>query len=143
MEFEKRTITDSCGKRNKHIMIYCNFRLIIAGTRYFNDYELLKNTADKLLANKIKKGCMITIVSGGCKGADLLGEQYAIERGYNIARYPAQWSVYGKSAGIRRNEEMAKNADGLIAFWDGQSKGTRNMIEEAKKKGIAIRIKMY
>lgn len=51
------------------------FRVIIAGTRYFNDYSLLKETTDRLLADKITAGYSIVIVSGGCAGADLLGER--------------------------------------------------------------------
>lgn len=119
------------------------FRVIIAGTRYFNDYSLLKETTDRLLADKITAGYSIVIVSGGCAGADLLGERYAKENGYSIDRYPAEWKKYGKKAGIMRNAVMADNADALIAYWDGISRGTKNMIDEARKRGLAVRIKRY
>ena len=119
------------------------FKVIIAGTRFFNDYSLLKETADRLLADKITAGYSIVIVSGGCAGADLLGERYAKENGYSIDRYPAEWKEYGKKAGIMRNAVMADNADALIAYWDGISRGTKNMIDEARKKGLAVRVKRY
>lgn len=119
------------------------FRVIIAGTRLLNDYSLLKETADRLLADKITAGYSIVIVSGGCAGADLLGERYAKENGYSIDRYPAEWKEYGKKAGIMRNAVMADNADALIAYWDGISRGTKNMIDEARKRGLAVRIKRY
>lgn len=119
------------------------FRVIIAGTRYFNDYSLLKETSDRLLADKITVGYSIVIVSGGCAGADLLGERYAKENGYSIDRYPAEWQKYGRKAGIMRNAVMADNADALIAYWDGISRGTKNMIDEARKKGLAVRVKRY
>lgn len=119
------------------------FRVIIAGTRYFNDYSLLKETSDRLLADKITAGYSIVIVSGGCAGADLLGERYAKENGYSIDRYPAEWQKYGRKAGIMRNAVMADNADALIAYWDGISRGTKNMIDEARKKGLAVRVKRY
>lgn len=119
------------------------FRVIIAGTRYFNDYSLLKETSDRLLADKIIAGYSIVIVSGGCAGADLLGERYAKENGYSIDRYPAEWQKYGRKAGIMRNAVMADNADALIAYWDGISRGTKNMIDEARKKGLAVRVKRY
>lgn len=119
------------------------FRVIIAGTRYFNDYSLLKETANRLLADKITAGYSIVIVSGGCAGADLLGERYARENGYSIDRYPAEWEKYGRKAGIMRNAVMADNADALIAYWDGISRGTKNMIDEARKRGLAVRIKRY
>ena len=118
------------------------FRVIIAGTRYFNDYALLCEYADKVLARKRAEG-EIVIVSGHCRGADLLGERYARERGYKIAVFEAQWNQYVVSAGVRRNRQMAENADDLIAFWDGESRGTKNMIEEATALNLAVRVKLY
>ena len=119
------------------------FKVIIAGTRTFKDYSLLCETADRLLVEKAKAGHSIIIVSGGCVGADLMGEQYAKERGYGVERYPAEWEKYGKKAGIMRNAVMADNADALIAYWDGISRGTKNMIDEARKKGLAVCVKRY
>lgn len=116
------------------------FKVIIAGTRNFNDYRMLCEYVDFKLSN-IKDD--IEIVSGRCRGADLLGEKYAIERGYKLKTFPAEWSRYGMSAGVRRNKEMARYADALIVFWDGESKGTTNMIIEAKKEGLKIGIKRY
>lgn len=97
------------------------FRVIIAGGRDFDDYQLLKATMDKLLCNITDE---ITVVCGQAKGADTLGEQYAMEKGYTIDYYPAQWKLYGKRAGYLRNEQMAQNADALAAFWNGESRGT-------------------
>ena len=119
------------------------FKVIIAGTRTFKYYSLLCETADRLLVEKAKAGHSIIIVSGGCVGADLMGEQYAKERGYGVERYPAEWEKYGKKAGIMRNAVMADNADALIAYWDGISRGTKNMIDEARKKGLAVCVKRY
>ena len=83
----------------------------------------------------------IMILSGGASGADLMGEQYAADRGYTVQRYPAQWNIFGKRAGLIRNRLMAENADALIAFWDGRSKGTQNMIYEAMRAGLQIAVK--
>ena len=112
-------------------------KVIIAGSRNFDDYKILKEFCDKVLANQTH----IEIVSGTAEGADLLGEKYASEKGYTVKRFPADWEKHGKSAGPIRNEEMAKYADGLIAFWNGKSKGTKNMINLAKKYKLKIRIK--
>ena len=119
------------------------FRVIIAGTRDFRDYDLLKKYCDYMLSQKTQSGEEIRIISGGAKGADALGEEYARERGFIIVRYPAEWEKYGRQAGPMRNREMAANADALIAFWDDKSKGTKNMIEEAKKRGLKVAIKHY
>lgn len=113
-------------------------KIIIAGSRNFDDYTLLEQFCDKILQNVKEE---VEIVSGGAKGADRLGEKYATERGYSIKVFVADWAKYGKSAGPIRNEQMAKYADGLIAFWDGKSRGTKNMIDLAKKYKLKIRIK--
>lgn len=110
------------------------FKLIVAGGRTFNDYELLKTKLDYLLKNK--KLHEIEIVSGGANGADKLGERYANEKGCMLKIFNANWDAYGKSAGYRRNAEMADYADACVVFWDGKSKGTKHMIDLANKKGI-------
>ena len=116
-----------------------SFKVIIAGGRDFNNYNLLVETCNHLLQNKSN----ITIISGKAKGADSLGEQYALEKGFNIIHKPADWDKHKKSAGYIRNEEMAKEGNALIAFWDGKSKGTKNMIALAKKYNLDVRIIRY
>jgi len=117
------------------------FRVIVAGGRDFNDYNLLKSKLDYALRNRIDEG--ITIVSGTARGADSLGERYAKEKGYPIDSKPADWNKYGKSAGYIRNKEMADNADALMAFWDGKSRGTRHMIDTALKQGLKVIVIKY
>lgn len=114
-------------------------KVIIAGGRDFNNYELLKQKADFLLQNQTE----VEIVSGKARGADLLGERYAKEKDYPINSHPANWDKFGKSAGYIRNKEMAEYADALIAFWDGKSKGTKHMIDLAEKQGLKIKVVMY
>lgn len=116
------------------------FRVIIAGGRDFNDYQLLSSTMDNLLQNITEE---IVVVCGQARGADTLGEQYAKERGYRVDYYPADWKRYGKRAGYLRNEQMAQNADALVAFWDGKSRGTKLMIGLAKKYELKVRIQRY
>lgn len=111
------------------------YRLVIAGSRDFNDYTLLSKAVDKHLGDKVDDA-KIVIISGTAPGADQLGERYAKERGYKLECYPADWGHYGKAAGPVRNMNMANVADGVIVFWDGESSGTKNMIETAKAKNI-------
>ena len=115
------------------------FDVIIAGGRNFNNYELLSNKCDFFFSQKWPS----SIVCGEARGADSLGKQDAQDHGIPIRSFPADWDRYGKKAGYLRNEEMARNADALIAFWDGQSRGTGNMIEIAKRIGLAVRIVRY
>lgn len=118
------------------------FRVIIAGGRDFNDYSLLKSKCDNILS-EVSETAQIVIISGTAQGADKLGEKYAEEKGYEIERHPALWDKHGKAAGPIRNLEMAENADALIAFWDGKSRGTQNMISIAKNKKMMNRVILY
>lgn len=111
-------------------------KVIIAGGRNFADFHKLRKVCDEFLIDQNK----VEIVSGAYKGADLLGERYAAERNYSIKQFPANWRRYGKSAGLKRNIEMAAYADALIAFWDGESKGTKYMIELATIAGLNVEV---
>lgn len=116
------------------------FRVIIAGGRDFCNYALLEQTMDRLLLN-IEDD--IAVVCGMARGADSLGEIYAKNRGYDVHPFPAEWNKYGKSAGYRRNEQMAQNADALVAFWDGKSRGTKHMIDIANRYNLKVRVIRY
>lgn len=112
-------------------------KVIIAGSRGFNDYEYLKMRVNALRKNTYGE---FTILSGHATGADLLGERYANEHGLRLETYPAKWDLYGKSAGTVRNLQMAKVSDILIAFWDSKSKGTKNMITCALDNDLEVHV---
>lgn len=116
-------------------------RIIVAGSRHFTDYSMVENVLLDYL--KDNPGG-IEIISGTAKGADLLGERFASTYGYPIARFPANWTRYGKSAGPIRNKEMAEYAAKehgvLFAFWNGESRGTKSMIDIARQHGLEIHI---
>ncbi len=113
-------------------------KIIVAGSRGFTDYPLLKDTLDQLFIHIDKKN--IEIVSGMAKGADKLGERYAKENNIPIKQFPANWLDHGKKAGYLRNEEMAQYATHCVVFWDNQSKGTKHMIDLAKKHRLQLRV---
>lgn len=115
-------------------------RVVIAGCRDYTNYDEAREFIDHCLSN-IRKDNDIIIISGGTRGADALGERYAKENGLKIERYPADWGTYGKSAGPKRNKQMAEVCDCVICFWDGQSSGTKSMLEYAKGCGKPVRIK--
>jgi hypothetical protein len=114
-------------------------KLIVAGGRTFKDAIMLAKVLDIYQALY----CLTEIVSGTANGADKCGEQWATSNGIKIKRFPADWDLYGKSAGHLRNAEMAEYGDRLLAFWDGRSKGTKNMIDIATKKGILVGVIRY
>ena len=115
-------------------------RIIVAGSRTFNDYKALKRVLDHYIVGVNEA---VTIISGGARGADALAERYAWERCIPFECYPANWKKYGLAAGPIRNEQMAANGDALIAFWDGKSRGTKHMIETATRRGLAVLVVYY
>lgn len=105
-------------------------KVIIAGGRDFKDYSVLLQA----IANS---GFEITeVVSGHAPGADRLGERYANDNKIQLTLFPADWYNNGKAAGAIRNRQMAHYADALIALPGGP--GTRNMVEQAKRYGLAV-----
>lgn len=124
-------------------------KVIIAGGRDFNDFEFV---CEKL--NMLPMQMFTEIVCGKADGADALGEKWAKKWGIPVKEFPAPWDdikdkpyyqlgtrhdgkQYWKAAGPYRNGQMRNYADVLVAFWNGKSKGTRDMINqmlEAKKE---------
>ena len=124
------------------------FKVIVAGGRDFADYDLVKSKLDNLLVDRLSVlttagDIAVQVVSGTARGADKLGEHYARMNKLHVTQFPANWDLYGKSAGYRRNEEMAEYADALVAFWDGKSRGTMHMINLATSAGLQVRVVNY
>lgn len=125
-------------------------RIIIAGSRDFNDYKLLKDSMRDILKNISFEGInKIKIISGTARGTDQLGERFAKQFKLEVVKFPADWDRFGKRAGYIRNEEMAKysikddNYGILVAFWDGESRGTKHMINLAKKHSVEVYVVKY
>lgn len=117
------------------------YKVIVAGSRDFNKYQLLERELINFLRGR--KPSEVQIVSGTARGADKLGERFATEKGCSLAGFPADWDRYGKSAGYRRNADMAKYSDACVCFWDGKSRGTKHMIDLAEKEGLEIKVVRY
>ena len=109
-------------------------RFLVCGSRRFNNYYILY----RYLKQYLPKGAII--VSGGATGADTLAKIYGELNGHPVEEYLAKWDVFGKSAGMRRNADMAANSDHCIAFWDGISHGTKDMIDRMEKRGAPVTI---
>lgn len=97
----------------------------------------------KVANNVLGKRRAVEVVSGTAKGADRLGEVYAYSRGFSVKRFPADWEGQGKAAGVIRNAEMGEYCDAALIFWNGASRGTKNMIENMKKIGKPHIVKKY
>ena len=114
-------------------------KIAIVGSREFTDYKLLMST----ILSKIMYSDITCVVSGGAKGADKLGEQFADELGIEKLIFKPDWNQYGKRAGYMRNIDIINAADIVFAFWDGVSKGTLHSINLAKSTSKVIHIIQY
>ncbi len=116
-------------------------RIIVAGSRNFTDKKRLYKVLDEYLPSFNDE---IEIVSGHCRGADLIGEEYAKEHRIPLVIFPADWGTYGKMAGYIRNKKMAEYASkengALVAFPVGDSKGTKMMIRLAHEYGLDTKV---
>lgn len=112
-------------------------KLIIAGGRDFR--HIVRAFGDLEPFERV----VTEVVSGCARGADKIGEEWAAYHRKPIKRFPADWDTHGKAAGYRRNVDMANYADALVAFWNGTSRGTRHMIDIARKKGLQVTIFTY
>ncbi len=115
-------------------------RTIVAGGRDFDDYALLSDSLDSFFESISSTP---TIICGGAKGADTLGEIYASKEEYPLVEFPTKWDEYGKSAVYVRNRDMAFYSEALIAFWDGKNKGTKRMIDIALAEGLLVQVVRY
>jgi hypothetical protein len=107
-------------------------KVIIAGSRGIKDEQAIFS------AIKASEFEITEVVSGGADGVDRFGEKYANRYDIPLKVFPADWKKKKASAGIIRNAEMANYAEALIAVWDGTSRGTKNMIEVAQRKGLKV-----
>lgn len=112
--------------------------VVVAGTRSFNNYELMCKILDEF---KLTKDDFI--ISGCAMGADWLGERYAREHGIMLKRFPANWKSYGKQAGYIRNKQMAEVCTHGVVFWNGSSRGSKHMIDLLREYNREYRVVKY
>ena len=141
------------GSPRPHL-VFIMFKVVVAGSRGFSNYELMKERLLHLFSNY--QLSEVEIVSGTANGADQLGEDFAAEFGCQIKQFPADWgsinnpdavvrrrsdgTLYNAKAGYDRNKKMAQYADACVCFWDGHSRGTKDMITLAKDHGIPVKV---
>lgn len=114
---------------------------IIAGSREITDISLV------IEAVRLSGFNITTILNGTARGIDQTGELYGIINNIPVKDVPAEWyDVHGnfiKSAGYKRNEKMARQAQALIAIWNGESKGTKHMIDLAYRYNLQVFVFIY
>lgn len=111
------------------------YRILVTGSREWKNAEVIR----QVLCRYVGVGWDVTVVNGGARGADALANEIAEQLGMKTEVYIADWGVYGKAAGPRRNKHMVSlGADICIAFPLGESRGTRYCMKIAEAAGIPV-----
>ena len=118
-------------------------KVALVGSRDFNDSDLLTQIMYSLADTEDWDNKNVTILCGGARGADAEGKKFAERHSIAVDMYPANWDDFGKRAGYIRNIEMAKAADFVVALWDGESRGTKHMIEQSEAMGNKVYVYNY
>ncbi len=113
------------------------YKLAIIGSRGFDCYGTLS-----IQLRDIKDKVSL-VVSGGAKGADSLGEQWANENNIPTKIFKPDWDKYGKRAGYVRNKDIISECDACIAFWDGESKGTQHSFKLCEELNKPLKVIKY
>lgn len=116
-------------------IVFMKVRLAIVGSRSFRDYTLMCDT--------LKDYDISQIVSGGAVGADSLAERYAKEHNIKCLVIKPDWDAYGRRAGYLRNVTIVEKSDACVAFWDGESKGTKHTINLCNKYNKPIKVVQF
>ena len=114
-------------------------KVIIAGSRTITDRTLVEHVIKTAIEKSNNKLVITEVVCGMCEGPDLLGKDWADKNKIPVKEMPAKWYIDGmldRSAGFKRNVEMANYGEALIAIIENNSNGTSHMISEAKKRGL-------
>lgn len=118
-------------------------KLIIAGSRDAKEFDVLGAVQDCDMNGPFSPHDASEVVCGEARGADREGKNWAIRNGIQVVSCPADWATHGKKAGHLRNAQMGEYATHLLAVWDGESPGTKHMIDYAIKKGLVVYVYQY
>lgn len=110
-------------------------RVLVCGSRHFTNYTFMCHHLKPYLSAE-------TVIVGGARGTDRLAKIWAEHHSIPFIEFPAKWEEYGKTAGPIRNKQMLDEGkpDLIIAFLATNSRGTKNMIEQATKAGVPVKI---
>ena len=111
--------------------------VMICGSRTITDKDWIFQHAEDYLREIYQetKEIDFNIIDGGARGVDQIATSFAIHHNCRCKEYPAEWDKYGKAAGPIRNEQMVKDCDYCLIFWDGSSRGTKNDIDLCERYG--------
>lgn len=115
-------------------------KLAIVGGRDFRSYGIM---TEVLAGLNLNKDTVSAVICGGAVGADTMGSFWADHSGIAVVYFKPNWDRFGKAAGFTRNIEMAKEADKVVAFWNGFSPGTAHMVDVSRRMGKLLHVEEY
>ena len=111
-------------------------KLAIVGSRDFSDYAWMEHCLLRLFS----VSDIEAVISGGARGADALAARFAGEHHLPLVVVSADWKKHGRKAGPLRNTDIVARADALAVFWNGVSRGTRDVISKARLAGKHVEV---
>lgn len=117
--------------------------ILIAGSRDFEDRNIFAGVLLKFMAEN-DPNAEVVIVEGGARGVDTMAREFAKGNGLLFKEFKPEWNKYGRAAGPKRNDTMtefvAEHNGRALFFWDGESKGTKQCIMSARKRGLPMQV---
>lgn len=113
-------------------------KIAVVGSRKYTDQEKFAEELHKILKPFEDDATPITILSGGAKGVDQMAQRYAATHAYDFVLFKPYHLIdpnveYSPKYFFTRNKQIADNADLVVAFWDGESSGTRHIVEYCQR----------
>jgi len=118
-------------------------KLAVVGSRDFPEKQIVLDHLARALHTAVLKNMRIHIITGGAPGVDTWTEHWARRNQIMYTVIPAEWELFGKSAGFKRNPEIWDMADKGLAFWDGESKGTQDSFKLAADRNKQLVVINY
>lgn len=114
-------------------------RVLVCGSRGWHDPEPIRLALAECLYESLDAGEELVVIHGAAKGADALAGEVATQFNAKVIAVPAEWDVYGRGAGPKRNQKMLDEhqPELVLAFRStGKSNGTDDMVARAHKAGV-------
>ena len=109
-------------------------RIVVSGSRTITDEKAVEGILRQYISVKDE------VITGGARGVDQIAHDFAHRYFNDTIVFEADWDKHGKAAGPIRNAAMMEDADILVAIWDGESRGTKSAIDEARKRRVETHI---
>lgn len=110
--------------------------IAVTGPKAFYNRSLVFNQLNYLLGNVMPN---IQIIEGGTTCLDNLIKDWANLKNIPCIEFVPNWNQFGSGAEMIRNQEMIRESQGLVVFYDGSFE-LETILESALNKGIEVHV---